>query len=61
MPGFFWSGVARTSCWYQTLAAGGENIETGQFLAVWERRNGDRLMIQDIWSSDAPPAAQPAN
>ena len=46
---------------YQVLGAGGENIDTGKFLAVWERRNGDWRMIQDIWNSDAPPAAQPAD
>jgi len=43
---------------YQVSGAGGENLDTGKFLAVWERQTGDWRMIQDIWNSDSPPASQ---
>jgi ketosteroid isomerase-like protein len=36
--------------------AAGKTVETGSYIEVWRRTNGQWLMVRDIWNDDAPPA-----
>jgi ketosteroid isomerase-like protein len=56
-------GVAGDLAWHagtsSVVDASGKTVETGNYVEVWHRTNGQWLMIRDIWNDDAPPAATP--
>jgi uncharacterized protein (TIGR02246 family) len=37
----------------------GKTIDVGKFVSVFARRDGQWLIIHDIWNSDSPPAPTP--
>ena len=57
-------GIAGDLAWHagtsSVIDAAGKTIETGKYIEVWRRINGQWLMIRDIWNDDAPPAPVPA-
>jgi uncharacterized protein (TIGR02246 family) len=43
--------------------ASGATVDTGKYVTVYARKDGQWLIVRDIWNSDAPPAgaaAEPA-
>ena len=58
-------GVSGDLAWHagssSVVDAAGKTIETGSYVEVWRRTNGQWLMVRDIWNDDAPPPAAPAS
>lgn len=54
-------GVSGDLAWHagssSVVDASGKTVETGSYVEVWRRTNGQWLMVRDIWNDDAPPAA----
>ncbi|MGI9042854.1 MAG: YybH family protein [Gemmatimonadaceae bacterium] len=54
------AGVAGDQGWasgtYAATDASGATVDSGKFLTVYRRANGEWLIIRDIWNSDAAPA-----
>jgi len=54
-------GVSGELAWHagssSVVDSSGKTVETGSYLEVWRRTNGQWLMVRDIWNDDAPPAA----
>jgi ketosteroid isomerase-like protein len=53
-------GVSGDLAWHagtsSVVDASGKTVETGKYIEVWRRTNGQWLMVRDIWNDDAPPA-----
>jgi len=41
---------------YQMFGSDGKVVDTGKYVVVWKRQNGQWKMHHDIWNSDAPAA-----
>ena len=58
-------GVSGDLAWHagssSVVDASGKTVETGSYVEVWRRTNGQWLMVRDIWNDDAPPTAAPAS
>ncbi len=53
-------GVSGDLAWHagssSVVDAAGKTVETGSYIEVWRRTNGQWRMVRDIWNDDAPPA-----
>jgi ketosteroid isomerase-like protein len=58
-------GVSGDLAWHagssSVVDASGKTVETGSYVEVWRRTNGQWLMVRDIWNDDAPPTAAAAS
>lgn len=58
-------GLSGDLAWHagssSVVDATGKTVETGSYLEVWRRTNGQWLMVRDMWVDDAPPSTTPAN
>jgi uncharacterized protein (TIGR02246 family) len=52
-------GVSGDLAWdagvYSVTDASGATIDTGKYLAVYQKRNGEWRYLRDTWNSDFPP------
>ena len=58
-------GVSGDLAWHagssSVVDSAGKTVETGSYVEVWRRTNGQWLMVRDIWNDDAPPASAPSS
>jgi ketosteroid isomerase-like protein len=58
-------GISGDLAWHagtsSVIDSAGKTVETGKYIEVWRRVNGQWLMIRDIWNDDAPTTPAPAN
>jgi ketosteroid isomerase-like protein len=57
------AGVSGDTGWisgtFTVVDASGQAVDTGKYLSVHHRTNGNWLYIRDIWNSDMPPPPAP--
>ena len=44
---------------YRLIAADGKVVDTGKYIVVWKRENGNWFLHRDIWNSSNPPPPPP--
>ncbi len=59
------AGISGDLAWHagtsSVVDAAGKTVATSKYIEVWQRVNGEWLMVRDIWNDDAPAAPVPGS